>query len=268
MYGEQRLKLFMQLDSVYTEFANYANKKYQLGESNLLEKTSAEAQVKQMRLQKQQSQSDVAVFQTALQQWTGITTQIEVSTEELQMLSPPVQLDTSTLKQNPIYMLQQQQVNVSIAEWKLEKSKWTPSFQFGGFNQSIDKVNPYWGWTIGTSIPIFKTGQSGKVNAANLQSKIAQSEFDNFKLNLNTAYQQALQQYKQNSEQLQYYNTEGLQLANTLTNIANKSYKSGDIGYVEFIQSISQAYDIQSNYLQTLNNYNQSVINLNFLLSK
>lgn len=268
MYGEQRLKLFQQLDSVYTDFANYANKKYQLGESNLLEKTSAEAQVKQMRLQKQQSQSDVAVFQTALQQWTGITTPIEISTEELQMLSPPVQLDTSTLKQNPIYVLQQQQVNVSIAEWKLEKSKWTPSFQFGGFNQSIDKVNPYWGWTIGTSIPIFKTGQSGKVNAANLQSKIAQSEFDNFKLNLNTAYQQELQQYKQNSEQLQYYNTEGLQLANTLNNIANKSYKAGDISYVEFIQSISQAYDIQSNYLRTLNNYNQSVINLNFLLSK
>src|SRR6185295_11609526 len=114
-------------------------------------------------------------------------------------------VDTSALYQNPIYNLQQQQVSVSIAQWKLEKSKWSPSFQFGAFNQSIDKVTPFWGYSIGTSIPIFKTGQSGRVKAANLQSKIAQSQFDNFKLNLNTAYTLALQRYKQNSEQLQYY---------------------------------------------------------------
>ncbi|MBK5284449.1 MAG: CusA/CzcA family heavy metal efflux RND transporter, partial [Bacteroidia bacterium] len=268
MYGEQRLKLLMQLDSIYTDFANYAAKKYQVGESNLLEKISADAQLKQIRLRKQQAESDLTVFQTQLQQWTGITSPMEISDKESKMLSPPAQLDTGSLKQNPVFSFANQQVNVSIAEWKLEKSKWSPSFQFGAFNQSIDKVTPFWGWTIGTSIPIFKTGQSGRVNAANLQSKIAQAEFDNFKLNLNTAYTLALQKYRQNSAQLQYYNTEGLQLANTLTTVANKSYKAGDIGYVEFIQSTSQAYDIQNNYLETLNNYNQSVINLNYLISK
>jgi heavy metal efflux system protein len=268
MFGEQRFKLLAQLDSIYTDFANYALKKYQAGESNLLEKTSADAQLKQIRLQKQQAESDVTVFQTELQQWTGMATPIEISDKELKMLSPPPQPDPGLLRQNPVYSLAQQQVNVSIAEWKLQKSKWGPSFQFGAFNQSIDKVTPFWGWTIGTAIPIFKTGQSGKVNAANLQSKIAQAEFENFKLNLNTAYALALEQYKQNSSQLQYYNTEGLQLANTLTIVANKSYKAGDIGYVEFIQSTSQAYDIQNNYLQTLNKYNQSVIHLNYFFNK
>ena len=151
---------------------------------------------------------------------------------------------------------------------EIRKSKWSPSFQFGSFNQSIDKVKPFWGYTIGTSIPIFKTGQAGRVNAANLQSKIAQADFDNFKLNLNTAFTQALQQYKQFAAALAYYNSEGLQLANSLINVADKSYKAGDINYVEFIQSTNQSFDIQNNYLQTLNDYNQAVIQLNYLLNK
>ena len=78
----------------------------------------------------------------------------------------------------------------------------------------------------------------------------------------------AFQEYELNKDKLQYYNSEGLQMAAILMTVADKSYKAGDISYVEFIQSISKAYEIQNNYLQTVNNYNQSAINLTYLISK
>ena len=267
-FGEERFKLLLQLDSIYTEFANFANKKFQVGESNQLEKITSEGQLKQIQLQRKKAENEIIAFQAELQQWTGISGTIETQKDEINILALPVQLDTSTIKLNSQYKLQQQEVNVSLAEWKYQKTKWAPSIQFGAFNQSIEKITPFWGYTIGTSIPLFKTGQSGRVNSANLQSKIAQSEFENLKLNLNTAYTIALQQYKQNNEELKYYKTEGLQLANTLKIVADKSYKSGDINYVEYILSMSQSFDIQNNYLQTLNNYNQSIITLNYLTGK
>lgn len=268
LFGYQRLNLFIKLDSIYTDFATYAHKKYQLGESNLLEKISAEAQLKKIRLNKQQAESELNALQVELQQLTGLGSAIEIPEEEFKSPVLISKLDSNFLNQNSLYLLEEQQVRLSIAELNLEKSKWGPSFQLGAFNQSIDNTSPFWGWIIGTSIPMFKSGNAARVNAANLQTKISQSEFDNFKLNFNTAYQKALQQYKQCYEQLEYYNNEGNQLANMLLKVSNESYKNGDIGYVEFIQGITQVYDIQNNYIQSLNNYNQSIINLNYFISK
>lgn len=267
-YGQQRLKLLSELDSLYSDFARFAKKKYDLGESGLLESAAAEAELKQIHLQKQQAESDVIVYRNDLQQWAGLSSPVEISSSELLMPAPQLQADTASLFQSPLSSLQKQHVQVSIAEWKLEKSKWSPAFQFGAFNQSIDREKPFWGYSIGTSIPLFKTGQSGRANAASLQTRIAKEELENFRRTITVAFIQCIEELKQNSAQLDYYNTEGLKLAGTISSAANKSYMSGDIGYTEFIQSITRAFDIRSNYLQSLRNYNQSVINLNYLISK
>ena len=46
---------------------------------------------------------------------------------------------------------------------------------------------------------------------------------------------------------------------------ATKSYFAGEIGYIEFLENARQGYDIQLNYLEALNNYNQTVIQLEYL---
>ena len=39
----------------------------------------------------------------------------------------------------------------------------------------------------------------------------------------------------------------------------------GEIGYVEYIQNLTQATNIKSQYLDYLNQYNQTIININYL---
>ena len=268
LFGKQKLQLLSSLENSYKDFSNYANKKYTLGESNQLEKISAEAQLKQIQLEKQQTESDILSFQSELQQWLGTQNQIDVAEDSLTSLPPPSILDTSSLSKYPLLKLQQQQTVVSLAEYKLEKSKWAPAIQFGGFTQSLDNAVPFFGWTAGLSLPFIKTGQNGRTQAALLQSKIALKNFEAVKLQLNNAYTQAIQQYNKFSQSLNYYNTEGLPLANSLINAADKSYRAGNIGYLEYILSIQQAHNIKNDYLLTLNNYNQSIINLNYFLNK
>lgn len=268
LFGKQKLQLLTSLENSHKNFSAYANKKFEVGETNLLEKTSAEAQLKQIQLEKMQTQSDVLSFQSELQQWLGSQNLIDVAEDTLTALPPPPIVDTSSLSKYPLLQLQQQQTAVSLAEYKLEKSKWAPALQFGGFAQSLDHATPFFGWTTGLSLPFIKTGQTGRTQAALLQSKIAQKDFETFKLQLNTAFAQALQQYNKFSESLNYYNTEGLPLANSLINAADKSYRAGNIGYLEYILTIKEAHTIKSDYLQTLNNYNQSIIQLNYFLNK
>ena len=42
----------------------------------------------------------------------------------------------------------------------------------------------------------------------------------------------------------------------------------GEIGYVEYIQHLTQAILIKSEYLNSLNQFNQTVININYLTGK
>ena len=183
-------------------------------------------------------------------------------------LPPPPVLDTSSLRSNPYLQYQTQQLNVSRAEWKLEKAKWAPPLQFGYFNQSLDKVYSFHGWSVGTQLPLFKTGQSARVKAAQLQSKISESNVQQTQMQLTSAYTQAIQQFNKQQLAINYYSTEGLALANSLRNSASRSYKSGDIGYVEYLQNTKRAFEIQNASLTALRDFNQSIIELNFLLNK
>ena len=267
LYAQQKLKLFLKLDSVYSNFARYAETKYRVGETNQLEKLSAQAKLKEIELQQHQAESDLKVSQFNLQQWTGSAVFFILDENDIKA-RPPLLSDTSQLTSNPYLQFQKQQVFTSLAGWKLEKNKYAPSFQFGYFMQSLDKISPFYGYNIGLNIPIFKTGQQGRINAASLQAKIEEKNLDALKLKLQTDYTAALEEYKKQITSLNYYNLEGLPLAESLFSVASKSYSAGDISYVEYIQTISQAYAIKAGYLQTLLNLNQSVININYLINK
>ncbi len=264
---QQLLKVIEDQELIYRDFATFAAKKYQLGESNVLEKLNAEAQLKKQTLLKKSVESQIRITSTELQKWTSIKDSILITTGEPMKVSPFLDTDTASLESNPYYAFQKNNWRVSLSEWKLEKTHWNPSIQIGAFTQSIDKVSSFWGWTLGTNIPLFKTGQSAKVQAAYLQTKIIEADLDKFTLNLNADFKTAREEYHQNQQQLEYYEKEGRTLSKTLIHSATTSYKAGDIGYSEYIQSITEAYNIRNMYLQTLHNYNLSAIHLKSLIN-
>lgn len=49
---------------------------------------------------------------------------------------------------------------------------------------------------------------------------------------------------------------------------ASKAYLNGDISYVEYVQSIETASSIQLNYNEAISNYNQTVINIQYLTNQ
>lgn len=266
-YGLQQASLLDSLETYYSNISKYSDTKYAVGETGLLEKVSAQSQLKEIQLKKQEAELNLKIYQSTLQQWMGTTASVFIEQISDFTLPAPMLVDTSALQATSLLLMQKQQLNVSIANYKLEKAKFSPSLQFGYFNQSLDKVKNFEGFILGTSIPLFKTGQQGRTKSAQLGIKISEMELQNFQLNLNTAYTDALQQFNRCNQRLNYYQSEGLTLSETLFNVANTSYRSGDIGYMEFIINIQNAYDIRSNYLLALCNYNQAIINLNYLIN-
>jgi cobalt-zinc-cadmium resistance protein CzcA len=267
MYARQKLQLLSQLDSMYVNFAKYAETKFRVGESNQLEDLTAQARMKEIQLQKEQAKSDVLIQQTILQEWTGTASPLDLPGEIIISESPPG-LDSSQLSLNPYLQFQKQQVATSLAAAKLESNKYAPSLQFGYFTQSLGTVAPFQGYNIGLTIPIFKTGQQGRIHAAALQTRIEEKNLDALRLSLQSDFIAAVEEYRKQNTSLQYYSTQGLTLAEKLFRSASKSYSAGDIGYIEYIQAVSQAYQIRESYLQTVLQLNQSIVNINFLIQK
>lgn len=268
VYGLKQLQLFQQLDSIYSRFALSANRKYQAGESSLLEKTNAESQAQQVKLQLQQAQSILVVYQTELKQWLNTKDSISIATNTDWKMPPPLLPDTSALQRNPYYQFQSTLVNVAGAELKLQKQLWIPEFNAGYFNTSIDKVKGFQGFKVGAAIPLFKSGTGNRAKAAKYNFKSAQSDLENFKLELTTQITALKQEYFKNLQSLNFYEQRGIPLAEQLLKVAQSSYQQGDIGYLEFVQNIQQATELKSQYLQSLLQYNNSIIQINALVAQ
>ncbi len=77
---------------------------------------------------------------------------------------------------------------------------------------------------------------------------------------------QLFESYKNTSISLSYYEQRGLKLADLLEQTAVKSYAEGEIGYLEFMDGLEQSSQIRQNYLVTLNNVNQIILRINYLM--
>jgi cobalt-zinc-cadmium resistance protein CzcA len=65
-----------------------------------------------------------------------------------------------------------------------------------------------------------------------------------------------------------FYETTGLKQANEIINAASLAYRAGEIGFAELSQFLTQAIEIQKNYLENLNAYNQSVIRYYYYINQ
>ena len=123
-------------DSIFTEFQKKAALRFQKGESNLLEKTSAENQKGVIKIQAiqvlQEIQSNQLYFQLILNQEEKTVPELKKQKLELKFKT-----DFELLKNHPFLEFFEQQRRVTESKTKLEKSKLLPSFTIGYNNTTF-----------------------------------------------------------------------------------------------------------------------------------
>jgi cobalt-zinc-cadmium resistance protein CzcA len=262
--------MFQTLNVISIRFQSptkYADKKFKVGESNKLEKINASLQRHDLKLQLQQANTQMAVYYSELQKW--IYSRDSYQAPENYTSLPPINLsDTALIKNHPVLQYLQQQVVAKELAINAEKAKKQPSFNLGVNAQSLDKQQPFFYGSVGINIPLFKTGVKARMQSAKIETAITKREVEKSQQDLTTIYQQQYELQQQYIQQLNYYQTDGLPTAESIISTAQKSYKAGDIGYIEYIQNLKDAVKIKEDYLTTINNYNQVVIAIQYLLNK
>ena len=267
LYNVQHYNLLLETDNIFADYEKYADKKFQVGETSKLEKINATLQRKELKMQLAEANSQVLFFLTELQKWTRNNEPYQAPTKYDAL--PEINVSDSTLvKNHPVLQFLQQQIIAKELAIKSEKAKANPSFNLGVNTQSLDKENPFYYGSVGVNIPLFRNGIKAKTQVAKLETEIAKMELDKSQQELVTFYLQQFQLQKQYFDQINFYKTEGLAMAETIVNSAQRLYKSGDIGYIEYTQNLKDANKIKTDYLTAMNNYNQTIINIQYLLNK
>jgi cobalt-zinc-cadmium resistance protein CzcA len=135
----------------------------------------------------------------------------------------------------------------------------------GGIASASDRFT---GIQAGISLPLFFGSYKAKIKQSKLKAEIAETNADYNKMMLQSYHQQYLNELLKHKSSLNYYEVKAVPQADVIIENANKSFTNGAIDYIEYIQAMNQALEIKSNYLNTLNNYNQAVINLEYLINQ
>ena len=265
-FTKNKSNLISSLEKEYENFALIAEKKYALGETNLIEKIAAEGKNEAIRLLKSEVELDIKSLTKQLQLLMNMDISFEISNKNLEKI--PFKTFTEENTENPILLLQQNEMAIKEREYKLENAKFLPDLSAGYFNQQIDGVKNFSGFEVGLKIPLFFRSQQGKSQAAKKSAEIASINYQQTKLELDAIVQTKLNEYEKQKAALAYYNSTGILLADKLFSSAIKAYKEGEIGYVEYIALMEQSIEIRSGYLNALNLHNQTVNEINYLTGK
>ena len=270
--------LLKEQDSIYTGFLNAAELRLKTGESNILEKATAESQLYEVRMLITQNESDIQIYEAQLKTLLNSEDMVTSHFSINEKLTLKLTADSSAYTDNPALAYIRQQIAVSEASTKLERSKLLPDITVSYFNQTLYGTKSYLndnitsnsstrfqGVMAGIAIPLWAKPQIERVKANEALNNAAKETSELYEKNLQRQYIQAYQEYIKYSNSLDYYDANALPTARVISQSAWKNYRSGNIGYLELSQGLSRALSIQLNYLNTLSLYNQSVITIEFL---
>ncbi len=261
-YEREKLGVYRYLDSIFKDFSYAAERKFELGETNYLEKITARS--KQINIQTlfNQAKDEVISAESNLRKIVQNKDGFIVRFEPLKKINS-IPFD---LKSHEGLQYFEYKKTYLSAKNKYAKQQYLPDISlnyFVGTNEGLNQnIN---GYQIGLKIPLLFSGNISKVKTSKIEKEILEQEAIDYKIKLEEKYLQLSAQLKKYDEALKYFEEEGDHLSKEIIKTAGLNYQNGEIDFFQYLQSIENAYGIVLFYLENLNKYNQTVLDINYL---
>lgn len=274
LYLQSKQNLLLKTDSLFSQFLKRTELRFNAGETNVLEKATAQNQLAQVKTQLNQVNADIEILLLELQLLMNTTQKFTPIKSDIKN---NIDADT-TVASHPLVIATIQQQQVFKAMLAIEKNKLLPDVTFGINNTSIkgtgadDKLygssQRFTSAQIGVSVPIFSKAQKNKIKATSFAAQIGENNqaltIQMLRKELNAAFVQK-QQYEQT---VNYLKTNSLPLVMQAIITANKQFENGAINYLEWVQLMHQNIAVQNEYIDAQKNYNDAVARIHYFTIK
>ncbi len=280
-YLKEVRKLLKYKDSVYEHFSRAAELRYKVEAGTLLEKITAETKITAIKVESTQNEANIKIYKKRLQTLLGNPNAVDITENHNLKKELNLNIDASKIDANPNLNLLKNQIYVREKEIDLNRSKMLPEIALGYINQSLigdynhNGTERFFGSdqrfssvTATVSIPLWIKPDIARIKASKIQQQRAEEDAKYYQTVLNGEYERVMQDYLKYKSTVAYYEDKALPQAALILSNSKKSFENDAIGYVEYVQGLNTGIEIKNNYLNLINQYNQSIIAIEYLVGE
>ena len=262
VYLQHQEKLYYYLDSLYQNFSKASDRRFELGETNYLEKITAQAKFRQIKTKLSQIDKDKKAQYDLLQSLLQSDEITVIKSNEIKPLNTLNNVPNKLLYTTYLESI----TKIYKSQIDLQKKSWLPDLNldyFQGKNSGISQS--LHGFQIGIGIPILFSGNVSKAKVAQLELQSWEQQKQNEELKIEQYIKEKTNELAKYQEAINYYNLYGKKLSDEIIKVGNSSFKNGEIDFFQYIQSLENATTIQVDYLDTILQFNDTQLDLQYL---
>ncbi|MCI3937969.1 CusA/CzcA family heavy metal efflux RND transporter [Chryseobacterium aahli] len=278
-YNQTKLQY---LDSLYGDFIRIATVRFKAGDIKKIEINTAETQKGEINLLFQQNKVYLNNAYKNLKVLLNTDEDISIpDSQKYEPLKVEYLLDSETVENHPSIQIFKQNMEVLEKNKNVEKAQGLPDFSIGYTNQSLigfhtlNGQEKYYGAenrfnsvSIGVAIPLTFGATKARIKSLEYQKQMEENNAKFQQQQLDAQLKNSLSQYQQDVQQYEYYLNQAIPNAKSIVKAAQLGYKTGEISYVEYLFALQTATNIELKYLQSIQQVNQTVVNINSLINK
>jgi cobalt-zinc-cadmium resistance protein CzcA len=281
VYLVAKQKLMAYQDSLYSGILRAAELRAKSGETNRLEMITARSQSLEIKNQLFQVTADLGIYSRKLKLLLNIKSVPVPEEKSLHRIDFTFLTDSLSVDQNPSLNYAKQRVEISKIEQKLERSQMLPDLNIGYFSQTIigtQEVNGelrnfgqdyrFTGIQAGLSIPIWFPPYAARSKAKKISENVARTEAEYYSKSISSNYRSLLDEFSKYSSSVDYYEKQAVPEAELIIEQASMSYKAGALDYLDYVLTLNRALGIKQNFLDAVNNCNQTIISIEYITGK
>lgn len=271
----ERKRLLAFADSIYANFSEKAQKRFDAGDTDILESKTAINQRAQIGVQLQTISSDELSMSRRLQFLCNSTTPLVPVAENIVYRESVAILD-SGIAGNGEVRIQTTSLAQSLAAHRLERSRLLPSLTIAYANMSLrgwqtlpDQSDVFYrsadrfqSFSVGLGVPVFFGAGSARVKAAKTQILMRETELEQAKARAETELNNAQLVLRRTSDLLKVYRKTLLPNALAIISTANKRLAAGEIDYLQWVILINQSLDIRGQYYAAVQQLNDAAFEI------
>jgi cobalt-zinc-cadmium resistance protein CzcA len=262
VFLQNQEKLYFYLDSLYQNFSKASDRRFELGETNYLEKITAQAKLRQIKTKLSQIGNDKEAHYDLLHSLIQKDEKIVISNNSL----TPILFVTNELSKNIQISYLDRITDNYKSQINVQKQHWLPDLNmeyFRGSNKGLSQsLN---GFQVGIGVPILFSGNVSKSKVAQLELQSWEQQKQNEEQKRKQFVNQKKNELAKYQEAINYYNQYGKKLSDEIIKVGNLSYKQGEIDFFQYIQSLENATDIQAEYLDNVLQFNKTQLDSQYL---